>query len=103
MLAGCHSAFIEATIVNQTGAPIPLVELDYPSASFGKGGLENGAKFKYRFKVLGAGSAKLTWTDSHEKELTSQGPDLREGEEGSLSVILTSDGPHWTADLHAIK
>ncbi|MGI4828944.1 MAG: hypothetical protein ACRYFU_12250 [Janthinobacterium lividum] len=99
---GCHSAFVEATIVNQTGAPLRLVELDYPSASFGKGELANGATFRYRFKVLGTGTAKLTWTDPHEKELNSAGPVLREGDEGPLAVTIGADGAHWSSDLHAI-
>ena len=35
MCAGCHSSYVEATLQNHTAQPISLVELDYPSASFG--------------------------------------------------------------------
>ena len=34
-LTGCHSSHIDATVENRTGAPIELLEVDYPSASFG--------------------------------------------------------------------
>jgi hypothetical protein len=34
-VGGCHSAYIAATISNRTQRPITLIELDYPSASFG--------------------------------------------------------------------
>ena len=33
--SACHSYHIDATIENRTGAPIQLLEVDYPSASFG--------------------------------------------------------------------
>ena len=68
---GCHSAFIEATVQNHTAKPIELVEIDYPSASFGTQALQPGADFHYRFKVLGTGSTKLLWTDNAHAEHTS--------------------------------
>ena len=34
-LTGCHSPYVEATISNRTPSPITLIEVDYPSASFG--------------------------------------------------------------------
>jgi len=36
---GCKSAFVEADVINATAAPVSLVEVDYPSASFGVGSL----------------------------------------------------------------
>ena len=33
--AGCHSYHVDVTVENHTGAPIQLLEVDYPSASFG--------------------------------------------------------------------
>ncbi len=35
LLAACHSYHIDAAIENRTGADIQLLEVDYPSASFG--------------------------------------------------------------------
>jgi hypothetical protein len=31
----CHSYHVDATVENRTGSPIQLLEVDYPSASFG--------------------------------------------------------------------
>lgn len=97
---GCHSAFVSATVVNRSGAAVRLIEVDYPSASFGTEELANGATFKYRFKIQGSGAAKLSWTDSQEKDHTSAGPDLHEGQEGSLSVTIEPGNATWSAGLH---
>lgn len=101
-LVGCHSPFIEATLVNHSGATARLVELDYPSASFGTQTLENGATFHYRFKVIGEGPVKLSWTDAQQKEHAFQGPAIHEGQEGTLSVTITSGQPDWRSKLHAM-
>jgi hypothetical protein len=94
-ITGCHSAYVEATVSNRTSQPIALVEVDYPSASFGTQALAPGADFHYRFKVLGTGSMKLTYTDSSRKDQSSKGPYLKEGAEGPLQITVASDGIHW--------
>ncbi len=96
LLTGCHSAYIEADLVNQTSNPITLVELDYPSASFGTQTLAPAQHFHYRFKVLGSGSLKLIYTDAAHHELTISGPTLNEGDEGRLTVTLTPTGVTWS-------
>jgi hypothetical protein len=93
--AGCRSPYIEATVSNRTTQPIGLIEVAYPSASFGTQGLAPGADFHYRFKVLGSGDMKLTYTDSTRHEQKSQGPFLKEGAEGRITITITSDGTHW--------
>ena len=98
--AGCHSAFVNATIINQSGRPLRLVEIDYPSASFGTNDLAAGGTFKYRFKVLGSGPATMLWTDATEKEHRSEGPSLIEGEEGSITATIGPQDAGWKSDLH---
>ena len=99
LVCGCHSAFVNASITNRSGRPLRLVEIDYPSASFGTNDLAPGAEFKYRFKVLGSGPATLLWTDAAKKEHTSAGPSLEEGEQGSLTVAIGPDDAQWTSQL----
>ena len=70
---GCHSAFIDATVSNRTASPILLIEVDYPSASFGTENLAPGQDFHYRFKVLGEGSLKVVYTDSAHHDHTVTG------------------------------
>lgn len=101
--SGCHSAFVEATVVNHSGAEVRLLELDYPSASFGTGELAAGATFRYRFKVLGSGAAKLSWTDAQEKEHSSFGTMLQEGDEGKLIVTLGPQATTWSPELHSTR
>lgn len=94
-LSGCHSAFVDATVSNRTLSTIPLIEVDYPSASFGTENLAPGNDFHYRFKVLGSGPLKVVYTDATQHEITASGPTLNEGDEGPLTLVFTPDGPHW--------
>ena len=99
LLSGCHSAYIEATVSNRTGAPIPLLEVDYPSASFGTQDLASGADFHYRFKILGSGATTLLWTDASHHDNKSSGPTFKEGDEGRLTITITPQGPQWQLSL----
>jgi len=99
-LAGCHSAYIAVTISNHTAEPLSLVELDYPSASFGTQSLAPGQDFSYRFKILGSGPTTLLWTDAAHHDHKVSGPDLREGNEGRLTIAFNSSAnPTWDLQL----
>lgn len=97
---GCHSAYVQTTVSNRTAEPIALIEVDYPSASFGTQNLAPGADFHYRFKVLGSGATSVLWTDAGHHDHTAGGPALREGDEGRLSVTFTASGPEWAEALN---
>jgi hypothetical protein len=97
---GCHSAYVSADVRNATGAPVTLVEVDYPSASFGTETLAAGADFHYRFKIQGSGPAKVLWTDAGHKDHTVTGPELQEGQQGSLLITISEAGATWSAQLH---
>jgi len=99
LLTGCHSPYIEATLSNHTAAPVSLVELDYPSASFGTQTLAPGADFHYRFKVLGSGPMKFLYTSPDRLDHTVIGPALQEGDEGTLTVSVTPGGVTWAEKL----
>ena len=94
-IAGCHSPYVAATVSNRTSQPLTLLEVDYPSASFGTENLSPGADFHYRFKVLGSGSMKLLYTDSAHHDHKSDGPLLHEGAEGRLIIAITPAGVTW--------
>ena len=97
---GCHSAYIETTLRNATGHAITLVELDYPSASFGTQSLAPNQDFHYRFKILGSGDLKLTYTDFNNQDRKANGPALHEGDEGTLLITVTPSGAQWTSSFH---
>jgi hypothetical protein len=98
--SGCASKYVQAAVRNQTGGAVTIVEVDYPSASFGKEALSNGAEYDYRFKILGSGSTKVLWTDSKQQQHEVAGPRLDEGQQGSMIVTLTSSGANWDVQLH---
>jgi hypothetical protein len=89
---GCRSYHVEITVENHTGASIQILEVDYPSASFGADTLAAGANFHYRIQVQGSGSLKVQYTDSagHQEQIT--GPLLAEGEQGGLTIVLLPSG-----------
>ncbi len=92
LAAGCHSFHIDVAVENRTGAPIRLLEVDYPNASFGADQLASGATFHYRIQVQGSGVLKVQYTDPHEHPVQIQGPSLAEGQEGTLEIVLLRGG-----------
>ena len=100
-LAGCHSRYIQATITNHGPAPLNVIQVEYPTASFGTQGLKPGESFHYRFKLLGSGPVKVTWTDAKQQEHQQTGPSFEEGSEGALRVDFPSqDHADFQVDLH---
>ena len=98
-LTGCHAHYVAMDIHNDSGKPISLLEVDYPNASFGADALAAGATYNYRFKILGDGPTKLLWTDAAQQNHTVSGPDLHEGQEGTLTATITPTTATWTAHL----
>jgi len=97
MLSACHSFHIDVAVENQTGAPVRLVEVDYPNASFGADSIAPGAAYHYRFQVQESGPIKVQYTagDNHQFQIT--GPTLAERQEGTLQIVLL---PNGKAEFH---
>lgn len=96
-LAGCHSSHIEVSVENRTGAPVRLLEVDYPSASFGSDQLAAGATMHYRIQVQGRGPVKVQYTAADGRQLQVEGPALAERQEGTLDVVVL---PAGKAEFH---
>jgi hypothetical protein len=97
----CHSYHIDATVENRTGAPIQLLEVDYPSASFGADSLSVGQVFHYRIQLRGSGPLKVQYTAADRRQAQIDGPSVVERQEGSLEIVLLPGGkaefhPHLT-------
>jgi hypothetical protein len=97
LVAGCHSYHVETTVVNHTGAPIHLLEVDYPSASFGANTLAADAVFPYKIQLRGSGPMKVQFTAADGKQAVITGPELAEQQEGRLEVVLL---PNGKAEFH---
>jgi hypothetical protein len=90
---GCHSYRIDTTVENRTGTAIDLVEVDYPSASFGTDRLAADGNYHYRFQVRGSGPIKVQYTDPSSHQLRQMtGPELFERQEGRIEIVLLPDG-----------
>ncbi len=98
LAVGCHSYHVDTTIENRSGEPIRLLEVDYPSASYGADSLAAGADFHYRIQLQGKGQLKVLYTTNEGKPVQITGPTLAERQEGRLEVVLLPDGK---AEFHA--
>jgi len=92
LLTACHSSHIEVTVENRTGGPIRLLQVDYPSASFGADALAAGATMHYRIQVQGTGPLKVQYTAGNGNAAQVSGPELAESQEGDLSIVLLPAG-----------
>ena len=90
--AGCHSYHVDATVENRTGAPIQLLEIDYPSASFGRDKLAAGELFKYRIQLQGSGPLKVHYTTADRRAVDISGPTVAERQQGALQIVLVPGG-----------
>jgi hypothetical protein len=100
--SGCHSYHIDATVENRTGGTVKLLEVDYPSASFGVDMLGASSVFHYRIQIRGSGPLKLQYTAANGSQATVNGPSVSEGQEGTLEIVLLPGGkaefhPHLSA------
>jgi hypothetical protein len=90
--SACHSYHIDMTVENRTGAAIQLLEVDYPSASFGAGSLAAGEVYHYRVQLRGNGPLKLQYTGKDGRQTLIEGPELAELQEGRMEVVLLPGG-----------
>jgi hypothetical protein len=97
-MAGCHSAHIDVTVENRTGGAVRLLEVDYPSASFGSDSLAADAIFHYRIKVDGSGPVKVQYTAADGRQAKADGPALADPQEGTLQIVLLPGGK---AEFHS--
>jgi hypothetical protein len=103
-LAGCHSAFVETTIYNEGQAPVRLIEVDYPSASFGTESIAGHSQFHYHFKIQGSGALNIEFTDSANKLHDADGPVLNQGQEGHLAIVIQpTNDVEWKPQLTESK
>jgi hypothetical protein len=92
LFSGCHSYHVETSVENRTGGAIQLLEVDYPSASFGDNRLDAGGVFHYRIQLRGSGPLQVQYTTKDERQIHTDGPVLTERQEGSLQIVLLPEG-----------
>ena len=91
-ITGCRSYHVSISVENRTGAAVQLLEVDYPSASFGADSLPSGANLTYRIQVRGTAPIKVQYTGAGGVQKQISGPALSEGDEGQLQIVLLPDG-----------
>ncbi|HEY1807904.1 MAG TPA: hypothetical protein VGG42_05035 [Acidobacteriaceae bacterium] len=98
--AGCHSPWIQCTIVNEQATPVSLVQMSYPGGTFGVQAIAPGASFHYRFRDLGDDQASLDFTDATHHDHKVEGPQLKYGQQGTLRIAIESNNKvNWEAKL----
>ena len=96
--AGCHSYHVETTVVNRTGQTIQLLEVEYPSATFGADRMAAGEILHYRIQLRDSGPLKVQYKAGNGQTTQTQGPVVAERQEGRLEIVLLPDGK---AEFHA--
>jgi hypothetical protein len=91
-VAGCHSYHVDTTVENRTGMAVKLLEVDYPSASFGTGQLDPGAVYSYQMQFRNSGSLKVSYTAADGHQVSIDGPHVAEKQEGRLQIVLLPGG-----------
>jgi hypothetical protein len=100
LLSGCHSPWIQCTIVNRQTAPVSLVEVNYPGGTFGIQTIAAGASYHYRFRNLSSEQVTLDFTDVAHHDHTAKGPQLLDGQQGTLRIeILPDNKVAWSPNL----
>lgn len=92
MMLACHSYHIDSTIENRTGGPVTLMEVDYPSASFGANALAANAVFHYSFQTRNSGQLSVQYTAADGHQVQVKGPTLYERQQGRLEIVLLPAG-----------
>jgi hypothetical protein len=99
-LVGCRTRSIDATVVNNGNGTVRNLQVDYPSATFGVSQVDPGQQFHYRFSIIGSGTAKITFTDPDGHTHQNSGFQLREGQEGAMTITVYQNGDNvWAAGL----
>ncbi|MFP5249503.1 MAG: hypothetical protein ACLGP3_06725, partial [Acidobacteriota bacterium] len=91
-ITACHSHHVAIAIRNQTGAALQLLEVDYPSASFGADKLAAGTTFRYRIQVQGNGPLTVMYTSPAGQPIEISGPELSNMQHGQVDIVLLPGG-----------
>lgn len=92
MAASCRTYVVNVTVVNHTGGVVNLLEVDYPSASFGADTLPSGGEFHYRLQLENSGPIKVQYTEGVSQQYKSTGPVVHGQQHGDLQIILNPGG-----------
>ncbi len=89
---GCRSYLVRVSVVNRSGETANLIEVDYPSASFGIDTLPAGGVFHYRLQLLDQGPVTVEYVDAERHPHHATGPTLVEKQAGMLEIDLMPGG-----------
>jgi hypothetical protein len=104
LIAGCKSPHVDVSVENRTGAEVRLLEVDYPSASFGADMLAAGSTMHYSIALQGQGPVKVQYTALDNSQSQIAGPAVSEGQAGKLEIVLLPQGKaEFHPDLHGGK
>lgn len=88
---GCRSYRVQVSVENRTGTTVQLLEVDYPSASFGADTIVAGSTMRYSLQVRGTGPVKVQYTVGGAQAQVT-GPALSEKDQGKLLIVLLPGG-----------
>jgi hypothetical protein len=75
-------------VENRTGTAVRLLEVDYPSASFGADSLDAGQTVRSGIHLTGSGAVKVMYTAPDKHQAAISGPELKDKQTGGISIVL---------------
>jgi hypothetical protein len=90
--ASCRTYIVNVTIENHTGGAVNLLEVDYPSASFGVDTIPPGAVYHYHLQLQDSGPIKISYMEGEKQKYTSTGPAVHQNQQGQLEIVLNANG-----------
>lgn len=104
VVAGCRSAWVRATIINNQNTPVNVIEVTYPGGAFGTQSIAAHGTFRYGFHILTDDVISIDFNDAAGHSHSEKGPALRQGEAGMLRIEIEPDGKvAWTPELTSKK
>lgn len=97
--AGYRSPGVILNVVNDSGAVIHNIEIDFPGGSYGIAALRAGERRSRWVRLIGSAPLKVEFVDAGNQSHTAQFIDLHAGENGEVGIHVLEGGRVSVEDL----
>jgi hypothetical protein len=99
--SGYKSPGVTLNVINDSGAVIHNIELDFPGGSYGIASLRPGERRSRWVRLIGSAPLKIDSVDDRNQSHSANLIDLHVGENGSVVIHLREGGTVSVEDLRS--
>jgi hypothetical protein len=99
--AGYKSPGITLNVMNDSGAVIHNIEIDFPGGSYGIASLRAGERRSRWVRLIGSAPLKIDFVDDRNQSHSANLIDLHAGENGSVGIHVRKGGTVSVDDLRS--